>query len=306
MSSRTTRIIAWCGGLAAVGIIVWYFRPPDFTNMLTSVGAGGIAAWVALTICARVLLAETTVEPLRALGYDLRRVDAFWIGWIRTFANQVLPLSGVVAYSQALRNKTGIAWAEIAALATPQYVLAASALGLIGMVAVSAARDLIPEYAVLLGAVFALVFVASLAVARGAPWLLAFLPEVVARRIRKTTASLARMANNPYMLARLLLWHGLALVLRGGRLWILFAAAGVTLDWEQMLLLIAIAEASFLVQLTPGGLGLREGALLGAAALLGIDLSIAAGVAVIDRLFMIAIIVLMTPPGVVVLSGKRL
>ena len=302
MSRRASRAIAWLVGIAAVIAIVGYFRPPNFLATLSAIGFSGVASWVALTLFARLLLAETTVEPLEALGYTLKRSDAFWIGWVRTFANQVLPLSGIAAYAQALRSRTGISWSELAAMATPQYILAATALGLLGTVAVLLNRELIPAMALTLGAVFTAVIVVSFAVASGAGWILGLLPKALSARVQDTSAALTRLAAHPFLVPRLVLWHGLVILLRGGRLWILFAAAGVSLDWQQMLLLIAIAEASFLVQLTPGGLGFREGVLLGAAALIGIDMPVAAGVAVIDRLFMIAIIGLMTAPAIAILS----
>ncbi len=297
-----TKVFAWLVGILAVVAIFIWFRPPDLVATLGAIGVSGVAGWIALTLLARFLLAETTVEPMHALGHTLSRSDAFWIGWIRTFGNQVLPLSGLAAYGHALRRKTDISWSELTAMAAPQYVLAVAALGIIGTAAVLVNVHALPAMALLLGALFAGLVIVAVAVARGAGWVLGILPARLSEKLGGTSAALKRMAGKPLLIPRVILWHALVILLRGGRLWILFAAAGVSLDAQQMLLLIAVAEASFLIQLTPGGLGLREGVLLGGAALVGIDVPVAAGVAVIDRLFMIAIIGLMTAPGFAVLS----
>jgi uncharacterized membrane protein YbhN (UPF0104 family) len=68
---------------------------------------------------------------------------------------------------------------------------------------------------------------------------------------------------------------------------------------------LAIAESALLLNVTPGGLGVREGALLGGAALVGVDAPVAASVALIDRLFMIAVTTLLAAPGYVVLRRPQ-
>ena len=103
------------------------------------------------------------------------------------------------------------------------------------------------------------------------------------------------------MILKLFLFHVAAGLLRGGRIWFPFAAAGISLDWAELLLVLAIAESALLLNVTPGGLGIREGDVLGGAALLGIEAPIAASVALIDRLFMLAITTLLAAPAFVVL-----
>ena len=80
MSRRASRAIAWLVGIAAVIAIVGDFRPPNFLATLSAIGFSGVASWVALTLFARLLLAETTVEPLEALGYKLAAINASDIG----------------------------------------------------------------------------------------------------------------------------------------------------------------------------------------------------------------------------------
>lgn len=305
MRDSLRKLISWLAGVIGLIFIAWYFRPAGFVDTLAAVSTLGIIAWCALTIAARLLLARTTVEPMHALGYRLSMSDAFWIGWLRTFANQIVPMSGVAAYVKVLRDKTAISWSELAALATPQFVLAAAALGVVGLAAVACNFHALADTAIWLLAIFSVIIVAAILLANGAAPFIELLPKAVSARAVNVSTALRKFASRPGLIARLIAYHALVIVLRGGRLWVLFAAAGVDLEWQQLALILAIAESSFLLQLTPGGLGIREAAVLGGAALVGIAPEVAASAALIDRLFTIAVTVLFALPAAMILSSAQ-
>lgn len=305
MQQNSIKLLSWIGGLLGLVAVIFYFRPENLLATLRSVGVSGVAIWVAITVIARLIQAETTAAPLRAMGYPMRRRDAFWIGWIRTFANQIVPTSGVAAYAQAIRQKTQISWSELTVLAAPQYILVAAALGLVGLLATASNIEELQTSFVGLAAVYSGVIFVSVAITRGAPWFLGLLPERLTSRVEQASGALRKFVEHPGLIARIVAFHSAAILLRGSRIWLLFAAAGVNLDWRQALLVIAVAESSMLIQLTPGGLGVREGAILGGAALVGVPTDVAAGVALLDRLFVVGITVLLTPPAIAVLKSQE-
>lgn len=292
---------SWLIGIVGVVAIVLYFQPQDFGQTLQAVGVGGLLGWIVLTMLSRFCAAEATVLPLSALGFRMTRPDAFWISWMRTFANQILPLAGVAAYAHLVRRRTGIAWSQLAALSQPQLLLAGAAIALVGLAATLVNLRLLGASALGLLLVYAAITVLLLALSTGSHWLLESLPRSLAERARGTSAALRSLARDPGLLGKLLFFHIAATVLRGGRVWFLFAGAGVSLDWSELLLVLAIAESSLLLNVTPGGLGVREGAVLGGSALVGVAAPVAASVALIDRLFMVAITTLLAAPGYAVL-----
>jgi len=91
-------LVSWSVGIVGVVAIFLYFRPQDFSETVAAIGAAGVAGWVGLTVLARICASETTVRPLKALGYHITRPDSFWISWIRTFVNQLWPIAGAAAY----------------------------------------------------------------------------------------------------------------------------------------------------------------------------------------------------------------
>ncbi len=305
MQKNTRNVLSWLAGLGGLVVLLWYFRPADVLAAIQSVGIPGVLAWTVIMIIARVLHAETTAAPLRAMGYAMRLADAFWIGAIRTFAHQVFPTAGVVAYAQALRVTTRASWSELAMLAAPQYVLVVAALGLVGLLATACNINLLQHAAAGFAFAFAAMVVASLMLTRGAPQLIGLLPKRMADRLDQTSAALREFIDRPGLVSRVVTFHALAIVLRGSRIWVLFAAVAVNLDWREALLLIAVAESSILILVTPGGLGVREGAILAGAVLVGVAPEVAATVALVDRILTIGLTALLMPPAIAVINAKK-
>lgn len=303
--NRTWHLASWLLGVVGIVMLAWYFQPQDFFVTIRKVGIAGVLGWCLLTLLARWILSGTTSAPLKALGLELSRTDAFWIGWLRTFANQILPFAGIAAYVQALRHKVNISWSELAAMTTPQFVLAGTALGLVGIVAVLLNVAVLGSLVYGLSAAYLIVILGSLVVATSSMTLVKALPSTLAERAAGTSAALRQLGNYPGLIPRIVLYHGSAIILRGARLGILFLAAGYPMGWRELLLLIAISESTLLIQITPGGLGVREGAILAGAALLGVPASIATTVAMIDRLLVILISTLLFGPAVVRIRQAR-
>jgi uncharacterized membrane protein YbhN (UPF0104 family) len=285
--------------------IVWYFQPQNFSEMLWRVGLTGVVGWLGLTLIARVILVETVVAPLAVLGYRLRRSDAFWIGWIRTFSNQILPLSGLALTAHEIRRKVGISWSELAALTSPQFFLAAAGLGIVGSATTVLNLNLLDQAGVPMTIAFTAILVMAIVLASGVASLIEHMPRAIALRLQKVAPSFRRLAQHPHLIIGLVALHSSAILFRGGRLWILFATVGVSFGWREALLIVTIAESAMLFQITPGGLGLREGAIVGVAALVHIPPEIAVGVALIDRFFVIGLTTMLAAPAFFVIRGVK-
>ena len=294
-------VLSWLVGVLAIVAIAWVFRPQGFVEALLAFDLAALAGWLTLTLLARAFLAGTTVLPLRALGFEMSAVIAFWIGWVRTFSSLLLPLSGIAAYAKLVRARVGISWSELASLTAPQFVLAVAALGIIGLAATASNFQRLGTSALAIAGFFFVVIAAAIAAASSAGWLIRLLPEAVSTRLARTSAALRTLARTPGLLAQVVVLHAIGIVLRGARLWFVFEVVGVTLDWPELLLMIAIAESTMLVNLTPGGLGIREGLVVGGAVLLQIGAPVAASAALIDRVLTFALATLLAIPAFLIL-----
>jgi uncharacterized membrane protein YbhN (UPF0104 family) len=214
-------------------------------------------------------------------------------------------MSGIAAYAKVVRDRAGISWSELAALAAPQLVLALAALGVVGLAATACNLELLGASAILLAILYLAVLVLAVVITTGAAWFVESLPAPLAQRAERTAAALRKLATHPNLVVQIVVFHGAAILLRGSRIWVLFAAAGFPLDWRELLLLVAIAESTMLVNVTPGGLGIREVLVLGGSALVGVPAPVAASVALGDRLFVIVTTVLFSAPAFAYLRRPR-
>lgn len=299
MRSRTVHLLSWFSGLVGLAIVVWYFRPSSFVSQLESVGVWGSLGWLSLTLCARLLLVEVTVLPIRALGYSIRRADAFWIGWIRTFVNQIVPLLGLAIYTREVRRKANIPWSAIVALSTPMILLAIAALSVIGLFAVVSNTTYMGASAIPMLITFAVVGIGSVFVATHVAWVIDRLPIARYLFAEQSAAAFRRLSEGTRLISGLMVLHALAILVRGTRIWLLFVLVGAEMSMAAALLVIVVAESTALFQITPGGLGLREGAIIGSAVLLDLPPELGAVVALIDRLFVVAITTFLAIPGYV-------
>ena len=291
--------MSWLAGITALGVVAWYVSPRTFLETVGSVGAAGTLAWLALLLSARLLMIDITTRPIRALGLSLGRAEAFWIGWVRTFSNQVFPFTGFAYYAHRLRQSSGISWAQLAALSWAQLLLAAAGISLAGVVATLVNFSVFGGAALPTLAVFTAVALASLLIALRPGALAERVPGAIRLRLGSFVGPATRLAGHPGLVPVLTLIQCLVVLLHGARLWVLFAAVGVPLAWHEALLLLVIAEGAALIQITPGGLGLREGAILGAALLLNVSPEAAASVALFDRFCMMAVTTLLAAPALV-------
>ncbi|MEX2495824.1 MAG: lysylphosphatidylglycerol synthase domain-containing protein, partial [Woeseia sp.] len=251
MRSRTVHLLSWFAGLAGLAIVVWYFRPSDFISQVESVGVWGGFGWLFLTLCARMLLVEVAVLPIRALGYSFRRADAFWLGWIRTFVNQIVPLLGLAIYSREVRRKANIPWSVVVALSTPMVLLAAAALSVIGLFAVLSNAEYMGQSGIPMLITFAVVGSGSVFVATHVAWMIDRLPGATHLFAEQSAAAFRRLSDCNRLIAGLIGLHVLAILVRGARIWLLFVLFGAEMSVAAAVLVIVIAESTTLFQVTP-------------------------------------------------------
>lgn len=295
--SRRVHFISWLIGIAVLAGLVWYFRPADFVASLQRVGVVGVAWWLAITLLARFLYAEVPTRLLRALGYRLGRMQVYAIAWLRTFSNQVVPMTGIAVYLQQIREKSGASWQDLAASSSQQVFIGIAALGVVGLVAVTTNTQATDEAALPLLLVFASLCAVALAAALGVSRVIRKLPRFLTNRIAAAADSFRKLSSNPKLIAALVCVHGSGILLRGVRLWLLFEVLGVVLEWHEALLIVALAEATVLIAITPGGLGIREAIIVGGASLLDIPTDVAVAVSLIDRLFVVVLTGVMAAPS---------
>lgn len=302
---RIVRWLSWLFSLVFFCFIIVHVYKSGTLYFTHYFALSIVMPWLVITLLARLLMVEVFVRPIRALSYSMPWPSAFWLGWLRTFFNQVIPMSGITLIAAYCKKQCGLAWGEIAALSSPLYLVSLAVTGAFATAAIflygliGGTLSVLPAAVSLLVTVIALVFIFEGSIG------LAILPRSVRSRLGPLEQSLRLFEGHGRLMIRLSVCYSGIILLRCLRLWLLFAlSTNLHLGMQEVVLLAMISEFGFLVPLIPGGIGVREGALVSVAWLLGLNIEIVAAVAVMDRLFTICLVAIMAMPAYFVLRRE--
>ena len=287
---------SWLFGVAILVAVVWLMDGLDRKIVDDLVSAEVIFLWVTLTLLVRVLQVEILVRPVRALGGSISRWEAFWLGWARSFLNQIVPMSGLAYFAAVLRNRSRITWSQIASLTFPLFMLGMLASTFFGAIVTPFALDMDDPFDwMLLG-----LFTAALGSAAVVVWGGRASMTILVRRIprlRMAQEALSVLQQRKRLFVLVLVLQFLTVLLRAARLHVLFEAVieGPTIGTTAFL--SALGELGFLMQLTPAGMGIREIAMAAGAVLEGADVDLVLTVSVAERILIVLITAIAAMPA---------
>lgn len=294
MNGRLAPLLHWIFLGAVIASLVWYIgrEPQQYEALL----ALPIAA-VALLLGSSLLVLGVLGWHLRVItgvyGVRLRRGEAFHLAASNAFLNYLPAKAGLLA--------RGVYLGVVHSLSAADY-LAASVMGqLLSVLASAVVGSALALTLAVSGDNGALLYVAGLLGLATIAVMGAFLASGVLTRIpaprrlrdftRRMAKGVALWRHNGQAAAWSLCLALAALILFAARLWIAFAAAGTTPGIMDVLVLQACLGVGFAFSILPGNLGLREGALVTVAVLLGLDPTLSLTAAVLDRVASLVVIV---------------
>jgi len=203
-----------------------------------------------------------------------------------TMANYYLPArGGMVVRAAYMKRVYGFPLARYGALTvsiTGLTILVAAAIGLIGVIASASISGDMNQRGLLTFAGVGIAVVLGV----GAAVLLSGYAKGdgrFAEVVRGFRAGMTMWAESRANLGIFLLWTVGLFAAQGFRLWLSFRAVGVPVDFSGMMVIQATAAVAFVLALTPGNIGLKEGAVVFSASLLNIDPDLALLASLIDR-----------------------
>jgi uncharacterized membrane protein YbhN (UPF0104 family) len=275
MNRRTLKIAL---GLIAIACFLYVGR-----RYFGELGQVKNAHWVGVVGIAVVHLL-TLKWGLDAFDNSITERESFILFVISSYANLVLPRSGVgttAVYLNRARKTSMIDYSSVVLFNAALFVFACSAMG-------------------------CLVFgIDWLVTSQSPPWWIAFgMPaflviSLIAIFFRWSLVSgykgvfhslVGRMAHANDRLSgsgnlkRIGLAHFVLVFLRAFRLYVAFWAMGIEVSFFAVLLTSVLGDLAFVIAITPNAIGFREAAIAIAASNLGVSVSTALSVAILDRL----------------------
>lgn len=250
-----------------IGVIVVALQPKAFREALADVGVGNTCHLLAAALGLYLLNAFVLRASLRFFDVLLGWRAAFLVAAGATLWTLLPGAAGLGVKAIYLRQRLGLSYAAFSASTGVTLLVAIIVSGIIGEAALLGRGALSPGTALLAGTLALLVAAAVLPLA---------LPVRRPRRqgvlwdgLRRLLDSWSIIRGRPQDLAGLA-W---ALLLRTlGQAYLIHAAGRVTnvnFDAPGSVLLAALAVLTLLINITPGGLGVREGLQTAVAAAIG-------------------------------------
>jgi len=272
--------------LTTVAMLAYVIVQKETLNALTA-----IEPWMAILIAAAAV-AATTVQSFQFKAavvihrYFVPVRESVALTATNTMANYYLPARGGMvvraAYMKRVYQFPLPEYAALSVLLTAWSIVVAALLGMVGLAILIALNGAVDARALLALTGVGIAAIAGTALAIGLSGTFTAggkLAEVAA--VFRSGASLW-FASKPRLI-RFLGWTVLLFVAQAARLWLSFGAVGADVNVGSMLVIQAMATVAFVLALTPGNIGVKEGAIVFAASVLGIDPAVALLASLIDR-----------------------
>jgi uncharacterized membrane protein YbhN (UPF0104 family) len=268
-------------------------------------------SWPAFLVLAALLIlahVQRTLEftyMLRRLGVVEPFVDGFWLTSAGYLLNHLPFNAGLIMRAALLKQDHALPYTSYISLTMVSALVNVGVGALIGLVAAGTGH-LGPREAMIPLVVFSAIAAASIG--------LVCLPRsfapsgggFVARRLRTLIEGLILIRGNGVGILLLAVLAVTRLAGAAARLWICFGALGASISWVGAALLGWGSVLFTLVNVTPGNLGLREMVLSLVAGELGSTHTIGMAAASMDRVVLLAYIVIVGVPGLYVIRGRGL
>jgi len=292
----------WIAGLLSIILLFIWIGSGEFIKLFRSVSLYIFFGWIIATILAKLFIASTLSLLVYATDNRISTWSAFCLNGMQSFFNQLLPLTGL-AYSAAfLHHQYKVRWDHIAAFIPLQFLIPAFVIGCLGCLASLLNMNQLDQMTWALAAIFSTSSLLSIMTIKY--WVATAKLPLLRTYLTPTNVIFTKITADKKLIFLLIALHVAALLMRAARLWILFSASDTPITFVTALCLSTIADITFLIQLTPGGMGLREGALIGGATLLGMDIESVAAIALIDRVLDISLVLLIAPFALWHLNSK--
>jgi uncharacterized membrane protein YbhN (UPF0104 family) len=262
-------------------------------------------ALAALLILAHVQRTLEFTYMLARLGVKEPFVDGFWLTSAGYLLNHLPFNAGLIMRAALLKQDHALPYTSYISLTMVSALVNVGVGALVGLLAASTghvgAREAILPFMAFSG--IAAVSLGLICLPRS------FAPRgsgFMARRLRTLIEGLVLIRGNGVGILLLAVLAVTRLAGAAARLWICFGALGASISWFGAALLGWGSVLFTLVNVTPGNLGLREMVLSLVAAELGSTHTIGMAAASMDRVVLLAYIVLVGVPGLHVVRRRGL
>lgn len=292
--------------IAALAVVVWgigyVLSEPARTRLLLSTPPSLLLLLVGLVLLPWLANALQLRVVLVLFQTRLSVTEAFLLVVLNNWLNYLPAKGGFVAKGAYLRLRHALAVGDYLSVSMALNLLTASVLMLVGAAA-GAYLWLMGRHGPATGFWTVVLIATAVAIPMAVFVTARFADRFTGNSgwrqgIAKVVRGMALWRDCPMVLVRSLGWGVVAFAARTVRLWLALAFVGATITGAEAVLIQAIILIAFLLSITPGNLGVREGLIVVAAAAVGVPTEAAVMGGLLDRAVMMATVFAAGPLGV--------
>jgi uncharacterized protein (TIRG00374 family) len=270
----------------------------------------GVVLIALIFIPTRLLTSEVMRIGLKALGHVVSVYESFMVSMVNAYANLLIPRAGLGLPAVYMKLKHGVPIANFSSVQlVPMTVLQITTIGIAGVLCLTALHFTYavswqqPRMLPLLGLFTALAVGSYVAMV-----LPVGVPEryqnKLARFLRRMAESWQRLGRCGHTIAWSMLLHAGVIALRSARYYAAYWAMGHgDVNFWGVCVGSLLADVGFFMSVTPSALGFREGGMVIAAPLIGVESPTAVAVTLLDRIVYSLVIVVIGQLGMWRLVG---
>ena len=287
IGSFMKRLIPFIASIAIVGIMVAYVATQD--DLITALGNVSplqIALLVLIAFAGLLAQTEQFRAALTVTDTEVGIVEATGLTAVNTMANYYIPARGGAVvrgvYMNTVHDMAASAYVVLT-VATVAAGLGVAAITGLGASIVLSFTDADVGWEVFAAFVGVVVLLGAGLVVTLAGGKIFARSERISRFVGQLGTVVALWRSKPRAAALLVFWTVVVLVAQSARLFVAFDSVGAPVDVLEMVLIGSLVSVSFVISLTPGNLGIKEGVTVVAAAIVGVETNVALVASLVDR-----------------------
>jgi uncharacterized membrane protein YbhN (UPF0104 family) len=283
--------------------VTYLWRNLDRYQQLLNVSLATLLSLVGLVLVFALINGSINYFFYRALDVFLSFNESIGLAAINTLANQLPFAGGLVAKGVYLKQRHKLAYTHFLSATMALYVCFVAVNGAVALT-VLGGWALIGGVEIPLALVLGFSGMVASVTSLWLPVDALSLPGKLGKRLMQLAEGWRALSQNIHLVGIMTGFQVLMTLLFAGRFWIAFHALSQDVTYAQCLLFSSATVLTRLVNIAPGGLGVREGIVAGVASLLGFEAGVSAVAVGIDRLVATSVVIVLGTIYTYVLSKK--
>jgi len=282
-----TKKIRYSIGILLIGITIWFLSTqPEVLMSLRQIAWYDLVGLILLSMLIMLILGVQFKYLILIFGLNLPFREWLGLTAINTMCNYYLPArGGLIVRGAYLKHQYNFPFSRYTSLVMVSQLLMLGVAAILGIIFLVNSIDIFAENTLPLLGLFSSVLIITLSTYQIMP-ILAMQSarfDKLKPFLQQFMEGLESWRQHHFAMVYFSLLMAILIFLWGLRLYVCFTALGEPVNFEQIMIIQTLISLSFVISITPGNLGIKEGITAFSASLVGISPTTALLASLVDR-----------------------